>query len=154
MASEESRSTDFDPTQALADVDGASSSMVESTDAPRGFLFALVALIATVFALISVVSWWAILGLSAFLVPLFLWYHLVMRRRPKRRPVLERSGVYMGYVLLFCVVLHFSGFWVPGSWGEVVAKWLVVFALAWACISLARGADMRHRLKDANERCV
>ncbi|WP_218219956.1 hypothetical protein [Nesterenkonia sp. Act20] len=154
MTSDDSWPTEFNPAQALADVDGASSSMVESTDAPRGFMFALVAVIATVFALINVVSWPVIFGLSALAVPLFLWYYLVMRKRPKRRHALERSKAYLVYFLLFSAVLHLSGYWGPGSWGEVAAKWLVVFALAWTSISLARKADLQHRLKDASESCV
>lgn len=154
MASDETRSTNFDPAQALADVDGASSSMVESTDAPRGFMVVLVTVIATVFALINVAPWSVILGLGTLSVPLFLWYHLVMRKRPKRRSALESSGASVGYFLLFGAVLYSSRYWMPGSWEEVAAKWLVMFVLAGASISLARRADLRHRLKDANERYV
>lgn len=154
MTSDDSRSTEFNPTRALADVDGASSSMVESTDAPRGFALTFVGYIATVFAVINVVPWSAIYVLGAFAVPLFLWYYLAMRRRPKRRPLVKRSLAYMGCILLFGGVLYFSGDWVPGSWGEVAAKWLVVFVLSLASIALARKAEMRHRLKEANERSV
>ncbi|GAA1168990.1 hypothetical protein GCM10009673_27570 [Nesterenkonia sandarakina] len=113
-----------------------------------------VALVATFAALVNTVPWLVILSLGALSVPLFLWYHLVMRKRPKRRPVLERSRPYMGYFLLFYLVLFLSGYWVPDSWGEVAAKWLVVFALAWTFISLARRAELKNRLKDAHESCV
>ncbi|NYJ18173.1 hypothetical protein [Nesterenkonia sandarakina] len=154
MTSDDSRSTEFNPTRALADADGASRSMVESTDAPRGFMVVFVALVATFAALVNTVPWLVILSLGALSVPLFLWYHLVMRKRPKRRPVLERSRPYMGYFLLFYLVLFLSGYWVPDSWGEVAAKWLVVFALAWTFISLARRAELKNRLKDAHESCV
>lgn len=154
MASDEARFTGSDPVEALADVDGASSAMVESTDAPRGFMVVLVAVIATVFALINVAPWSVILSLGALSVPLFLWYHLVMRSRPKRRAVLEGSAASMGYFLVFGAVLYSSRYWIPGSWEEVAAKWLVMFVLAWASISLAGKADLRHRLKDANERYV
>lgn len=154
MTTDDSRSRNTDATQALADVDGASSSMVESTDAPRGFMLTFVAVAATIFALINVVSWSVILGLAVLAVPLFLWYYLAMRNRPKRRPLVKRSLAYMGCFLLFYAVLYFSGYWVPGSWGEVAAKWLVVFVLSWASISLARKAEMRHRLREANERYV
>lgn len=154
MTSDDSRSTEFNPSRALAEVDGASSSMVESTDAPRGFMLALVAYIATVFAVINVVSWVVICVLGALAVPFFLWYYLAMRRRPKRRPLAKRSLAYMGCILLFFGVLYLSGFWVPGSWGEVAAKWLVVFVLSLASIALARKTELRHRLKEANERYV
>lgn len=154
MAAEEPRPKDFDPFQALADVDGASSAMANSTDAPRGFMLSLVALIATVFTLINMVPWSVILGLSALSIPLFLWYHLVMRNRPKRRSVVKPSGPYMGYILLFMLILHLSGYWVPSAWGDAGVKWLLMFGTCWLCLSLARSAEMRHRLKDANERPV
>lgn len=154
MATEKPWSKDFDPRQALADVDGASSAMVSSTDAPRGFMFSFVALFATVITLINVVSWSVIIGLSALSIPLGLWYYLVMRNRPKPRAVLSHSGPYMGYFLLFMMALQFSRFWTTGSWGEAGAKWLVVFGVCWFCISRLRIAAMRNRLKDANERHI
>lgn len=49
-------SADFDPREVLAEVDSASNTMVNSTEPPRGFMIALVALIATITALVNVVG--------------------------------------------------------------------------------------------------
>lgn len=154
MAGDRPRPTDFDPHQALADADGASNAMANSTDAPRGFMLSLVALISTVFTLINMVPWSMVLGLSAISIPLFLWYHLAMRKRAKRRSVVKPSGPYMGFILLFMLILHLSSYWVPSSWGEAGAHWVLMFGACWLCVTLARGAEMRHRLRDANERHV
>lgn len=153
MASE-SESKEFDPRRALADVDCASSSMVASTDAPRGFMLSLVAVTATIFTLANMVPWSVILGLSVLSIPLFLWYHLVMRKRPKRRTVGKHSGLYMAFIFLFMLALHLSSYWVPSSWWAAGAKWVLLFGVSWFCISLARSAEIRNRLKDANERRV
>lgn len=83
-----------------------------------------------------------------------LWYFLVMRKRPKPRPMLHHSGPYLGYGLLFMLVLQFSRFWVTGSWGEAGIKWLVMFGACWFCVSRMRAAAMRNRLRDAHERAV
>lgn len=154
MADDEPWSEDRDPRQALAEVDDASSAMANSTETPRGFMFALVALIATVFTLINMVPWSVILGLNALFIPLGLWYYLAMRKRPKPRPMLNHSGPYMAYVLLLTLVLQFSRFWVTGSWGEAGVKWLVMFGTCWFCVSRMRTSAMRNRLRDARERPV
>lgn len=154
MTNQKPWSEDFDPRAVLAEVDGASNAMVNSTEAPRGFMLALVALIATLMALITVVPWSVILGLMALGVPLGIWYYLVMRKRPKPRPVTSHSGPYFLYFLLMLVATQFSRFWEPGTWWEVAAKWLVVFGILWFSMSRMRTATVNNRVKDANERPV
>ncbi|WMY78761.1 hypothetical protein [Citricoccus sp. I39-566] len=143
---------DRDPRQALAEVDDASSAMANSTDAPRGFMLALVALIATVMTLIGMVSWPVVLGVGALSIPLALWYFLVMRKRPKARPILNHSRSYVGYFLLLILTLQLIRFWEASSWVEAGAKWVLVFGVCWFCISRMRAFAIRDRLKDAHER--
>ncbi|MHA7304096.1 hypothetical protein ACX80E_02445 [Arthrobacter sp. TMN-49] len=147
-------SANFDPREVLAEADNASNAMVNSTEPPRGFMITLVALIATITALVNVVSWSVILGLAAFVVPLGIWYYLMMRKRPKPRVVLSHSGPYLGYALLLMLVVQFSRFWATGSWGEVAAKWLVTFWICGFCMSRMRTSMMKNRIKDANERPI
>ena len=154
VTEEKPRSEDFDPRAVLAEVDGVSSAMVDSTEAPRGFMLVLVALVATAMALATVVPWPVILGLCALGIPLGIWYYLVMRKRPKPRPVTSHSGPYFLYFLLLLLVTQCSRFWEPGTWWEVVAKWLVVFGILWFSMSRMRTATVNHRVKDANERPV
>lgn len=151
---EEPRSEDFDPQALLAEVDDVSHAMVNSTEAPRGFMLALVALIATVMTLITVAPWTVTLGLCALGVPLGIWYHLVMRKRPKPRTVTSHSGPYLLYFLLMLLVTQFSRYWEPGTWWEVAAKWLVVFGICWYSMSRMRTATVNNRVKDANERPI
>lgn len=152
MAENKPRSEDFDPREMLAEIDGTSTAMVDSTEAPRSFMFTLLALITTVIALLNVVSWPIILGLSTLFIPLGVWRYLLMRKRPKPRPILKHSGPYMGYVLLLILFLQSSRFWEAESWGEVGVKWLVLFGILWLCMSGMRAATIKNRLKDANER--
>lgn len=151
---EKPRSEDFDARAALAEVDGVSNAMVNSTEAPRGFMLVLVALIATVMALVTVVPWSVILGLFTLGIPLGIWYHLAMRKRPKPRPVTSHSGPYFLSFLLFLLVTQFSRFWEPGAWWEIVGKWLVLFGIIWFSMSRMRTATMNNRVKDANERPI
>ncbi len=152
MTENKRSSEDFDPREMLAEIDGTSTAMVGSTEAPRSFMFTLLALLTTVITLLDVVSWPMILGLFTLFIPLGLWYYLLMRNRPKARTVLSHSGPYIGYGLLFGLVMQFSRFWEAESWGESVAKWLVVFTILGFCISRMRSATIKNRLKDANER--
>ncbi|NUL44968.1 hypothetical protein F7P69_07130 [Cellulosimicrobium funkei] len=145
------RSEDFDPREVLAEIDGTSKEMVASSEAPRSFMVAFVALVATIFALLNVASWPIIYGLSALSIPLGVWYYLLMRKRPKPRASLSPSGAYVAYFFLLMLVLQFSRFWEPGSWGGVTAKWLALFVLLWFSLSGLRTAAMKKRLKDANE---
>ena len=69
MNEEKPRSADFDPRAVLAEVDGASNAMVNSTEAPRGFMLVVAALIATVMALLTVVPWSVIVGLWHWAFP-------------------------------------------------------------------------------------
>lgn len=130
-----------------------SVTMANSTEKPR-FLFALVALMATVMTLIGMVPWPVVVGLGALFIPLGLWYSLVMRKRPKPRPMLNHSGSYAGYFLLLILAMQFIRFWQVGSWGEASVTWLLVFGIGWFCIFRTRTAAMRDRLKDAHERPV
>ncbi|GAA4765490.1 hypothetical protein GCM10025784_11080 [Citricoccus nitrophenolicus] len=154
ILAEEHPMPDHDPRQALTEVDGASSTMVDATDAPRGFMFAFVALVATVMTLIGMAPWPVVLGVAALSIPLGLWYFFVMRRRPKPRPMLNHSKSYVGYFLLLIVALQFVRFWEASSWGETGAKWLLVFMVCWFCVSRLRTVAMRDRLKDAHERPI
>ncbi|MFJ6419194.1 hypothetical protein [Paeniglutamicibacter sp. NPDC091659] len=154
VTEEKPRSEDFDPRSVLAEVDGVSNAMVNSTEAPRGFTLVLVALIATVMALITVVPWPAILGLCALGIPLGIWYYLVMRKRPKARPIRSHSGPYFLSFLLFMLVMQFSRFWEPGTWWEVAAKWVVLLGVGWFCMSRMHTATVNNRVKDANERPI
>lgn len=72
MADEKQSSAEFDPKEVLARLDGTSSAMVDSTEAPRSLRFVFIALIATVVALLNVVSWPALLALSTLGIPLGL----------------------------------------------------------------------------------
>lgn len=128
--------------------------MANSTDVPRGFMFAWVALIATVMTLIDTVAWPVVLGVGALSIPLGLWHFLVMRKRPKPRPMLNHSRSYVGYFLLLILALQFIRFWQAASWGEAGAKWLLVFGACWFCISRLHAVAMRDRLKDAHERHI
>lgn len=145
------RSEDLDPREVLAEIDGASNEMVASSEAPRSFTVAFVALVATIFALLNVVSWPIIYGLSALSIPLGVWYYLLMRKRPKPRAPLSPSGAYVAYFFLLMLVLQFSRFWEAGSWGRVAVKWLALFVLLWFSLSGMLTAAMKKRLKDANE---
>lgn len=149
-----SRADDFDPRAVLAEVDGVSNAMVNSTEAPRGFMLALVALIATALALITVVPWPVILGLFALGIPLGIWYYLVMRNQPKPRPVTSHSGPYFLSFISFLLVTQLGRFWEPGTWWEVAAKWVVLFGVCWFCTSRMRAATMKNRVQDANERHI
>lgn len=152
MTENKPRAEDYDPGEILAEIDGTSTAMVDATEAPRSFMFTLLALSTTVITLLDVVSWPMILGLFALFIPLGLWYHLLMRNRPKARPVLKHSGPYIGYGLLLGLVMQSSRFWEVESWGEGGAKWLVVFGILGFCMSRMRTATIKNRLKDANER--
>ncbi|EMQ97827.1 hypothetical protein [Paeniglutamicibacter gangotriensis] len=154
MPDESPRTVGFDPRAALAEVDGASGAMVHSTEAPRGFALALVLIISTVIALLGVASWPLLLGIGALLVPLGVWYLVLLRNRPKPRPILSHSGPYMLYALLLMLVMQGGRFWEPESWWEVVAKWIVIFAVSWYSFSRMRTSAINNRLKDANERPI
>lgn len=154
MNEEKPRSADFDPRAVLAEVDGASNAMVNSTEAPRGFMLVVAALIATVMALLTVVPWSVIVGLCALGIPLGIWYYLVMRKRPKPRPVTRHSGPYFLSFLLFLLVTQFSRFWEPGAWWEITVKGLVLFGITWFSMSRMRTATVNNRVKDGNERPI
>jgi hypothetical protein len=154
MSDEKTWPAGIDPREALAEVDGASGAMVHSTEAPRGFMLALVLVMSTVMALLGVATWPILLGIGALGAPLLAWYLLAMRARPKPRPILSHSGPYMLYALLLMLVMQAGRFWEPRSWWEVAAKWIVVFAICWYAMSRMRAAAIRNRLKDANERPI
>lgn len=154
MSDEKSWPAGFDPREALAEADGASGAMVRSTEAPRGFMLALVLMISTVMALLGVASWQVLLGIGALAIPLGIWYVLLMRKRPKPRTILSHSGPYMLNVFLLVLVLQGSRFWEALSWLEVFAKWVVVFSICWYATSRMRTSAIKNRLKDANERPV
>lgn len=132
--------------EALAEIDGAFSDMVNSTEAPRGFMVALVLLLAAILALAKIASWPVVFGLVALLAPLGLWYWLVRWKPPKPRTVLSRSGPYVGYALV--LLMQASMFW------EVFAKWIVLVADCWFGVSRMRTTAISNRLKDAIERPV
>ncbi len=146
-------SAGFDPRAALAEVDVASGAMVHSTEAPRGFVLALVLVISTFLALFGVASWQVLLGIAVLVVPLGVRYLLVMRKRPKPRPVLSHSGPYVLNAFLLMFVMQSGRFWEPGSWWEAAAKWVVIFAICWCAMSRMRAAAIKNRL-NANERRV
>lgn len=152
MEEETQKPDGLGPREMLAEIDSASTAMVGSTEAPRSLMFTLLALLTTVITLLDVVSWPMILGLFTLFIPLGLWYHLLMRNRPKARTVLNHSGPYIGYGLLFGLVMQCSRFWEVESWAEGGAKWLVVFGILGFCMSGMRTATIKNRLKDANER--
>ena len=154
MPDENPPTVGFDPRDALAEVDGASGAMVHSTEAPRSFMLAMVLIISTVTALLGVASWPILLVVGALLVPLGVWYLVLMRNRPKPRPILSHSGPYMLNVFLLMLVLQGGRFWEPESWWEVAAKWVVVFAVSLFALSRMRTSAINNRLKDANERPV
>ncbi|MFL4473718.1 hypothetical protein ACIPVK_06970 [Paeniglutamicibacter sp. MACA_103] len=154
MSDEKSWPAGLDPREALAEVDGVSGAMVHSTEAPRGLMLALVLVVSTIVALVNVISWPALLGVGALLVSLGVWYLLVMRKRPKPRPILSHSGPYVLNAFLLMLVMQAGRFWVPRSWWEVAAKWVVVFAVCWYAMSRMRAAAIKSRLEDANERPV
>lgn len=143
-----------DPRRALAEAERASRAMVASSNPPRSFMLAFVALVATLFTLMDRVSWAVNLGLVALAIPLGLWYFLLMRGRPRPRHPLRSSGAYVGFGLLLMAVLHGSGWWVPGSWAEVAVKWIVLFAGCWFCISRLQAMSVRDRLREAREKHV
>lgn len=154
LVADEQPIPDREPCQALTEVDGVSSAMVDATDAPRGFMVALVALMATVMTLVGMAPWPVVLGVGALSIPLGLWYFLVMRRRPRARPMLNHSRSYVGYFLLLIVALQFVRFWEVSSWGAAGAKWLLVFMICWFCVSRLRTTARRDRLKDAHGRPI
>ena len=141
-----------DSRRALTEVDRASSVMVASSDPPRWFTLVFVALVATIFSITNLVSWAAILSLLALMIPLGLWYLLLMRNRPRPRHPLRASGAYLGYGLLLMAVLHVSGWWVPEAWAEVGAKWIVLFAACWFCVWRLHAMSVRDRLREAQEK--
>lgn len=145
---------DLDPRAALAEIDGASGAMVNSTEAPRAFMLAVVLIVSTILALVNAVPWPVLLGVGALLIPLGVWYMLLMRKRPRPRPMLSHSGPYVGNVLLLMLFMQFGLFWEVRSWWEIATKWLVVFAVCWYAMSRTRMVAIRNRLKDANERPV
>lgn len=154
MSDEKSWPAGIDPREALAEVDGASGAMVHSTEAPRGFVLALVLVMSTVMALLGVASWPILLGVGSLAVPLLAWRLLVMRKRPKPRPILSHSGPYVLNAFLLMFVMQAGRFWEPRSWWEVAAKWVLVFAICWYAMCRMRTSAIRNRLKDANERPV
>ncbi len=108
-------------------------------------MLVLLALITTIIALLNFVSWSVILGLSALLVPLGLWYYLASRGKPAPRPAPSHSGPYMIYVILLVLVMQFSRFWEVESWGEAGAKWLVLFVVFGICLAGMRAAARKNR---------
>jgi hypothetical protein len=142
---------DFDPREALAEAEGASGAMVKSTEAPGGFTLAVALIISTIMALATVAPWPVLLGVGALVIPLGVWYMLLMRERPKPRPILGHSGPYVLNVLLFMLVVQGGRFWEVRSWWEIAAKWVVVFVISWYAMTRMRTAAIRNRLKDANE---
>lgn len=144
----------FDPRTALAEVDDAVHTMAENTEAPRSIMIALLAVIATTFALIDVVPWSVTLGCFGLLIPLGIWYFVSMRKRPKARTSISHSGPYMVYVLLFMLVLQGVRFWEAIQWWEICAKWLLIFGLGWFAASRMRAATIKSRVKDANGRPI
>lgn len=145
---------DFDPRAALAEASGASGAMVDNTEAPRSFAAAMAAIVSAIFALIHAVPWGATLGVAALLLPLGIWYYLLVRGRPRPRTVLSHSGTYVGHCLLMGLGLQVARFWEALSWWEVGAKWLLLFVVLCFCLSRMRSAAIRNRLEDANERPV
>ena len=144
----------YEPREALAEIEDASEAMVGATEAPRKIMYAMLAFVATICALANYVSWPVFCALLLLIIPLGFWYVLLMRKRPKARPILKHSGRYMGYVLLFMLTLQVASFWEPGSWGEVGLKWLALFGVLCLCMTGMRTATIKNRLKDANERDV
>ncbi|MGO2053703.1 MAG: hypothetical protein ACTH2H_13080 [Glutamicibacter sp.] len=154
MDSEKHVAGGYEPREALAEIEDASEAMVGATEAPRKIMYAVLAFVATVCTLANYVSWPAFFALFLLIIPLGFWYFLLMRKRPRARPVLRHSGRYMGYVLLFMLTLQVANFWEPGSWGEAGLKWLALFGVLCLCMTGMRTATIKNRLKDANERGV
>lgn len=135
---------------ALADIEQASSAMVRSTDAPPGFLTIFSGFVATIFTLIGIVSWPAVLAVAALSVPLVLWYLLYMRRRAKPRSILKPSRAYLGFFLVLILLMQFIRFWEVSSWGEAVVQWLVIFVTFWVCATGMRVAWKKDRIREAH----
>ena len=154
MTEEKPWSASFSPASALGEAEEATDSMADSTEAPRSMMLVLLVIISTVFALVDVVPWSVTFGLLGLLVPVGIWYYLVMRKRPKRRTVLSQSGPYMAYVLLFMLIIQAGRFWEANLWWEVVSKWLLIFFLGWFTTSRMRTETIKNRIKDANERPI
>lgn len=154
MDDDNPQNSDLNASQALSATHDASTATTTSTDAPRGFVFCFITLITTFVTLINVASWPVILGLAALFIPLTVWYLLHKKKQPKLRHILSPSGAYVGYFILLIVGTQVSRFWEPGSWAEVAAKWVLVFAFFWFCISRVLTAMTRDRLREANERYV
>lgn len=154
MIEEKPWSTSFSPATALGEAIEATDSMANNTEAPLSMMFVLLVIISTVFALVDVVPWSVTFSLLGLLIPVGVWYYLVMRKRPKRRTVLSHSGPYMVYVLLFMLVIQAGRFWEANLWWEIVAKWLLIFSLGWFTTSRMRTETIKNRIKDANERPI
>lgn len=136
--------------QTLAEIDNASTAMVNSTDAPPGFLTVFAALVATVLTLIGIVSWPVVLAVATLGIPLALWYVLYMRKRAKPRSILKPSRAYFGYLLVLILLMQFIRFWEVSSWGEAVAQWLVIFVIFWGCATGMRVAWKKDRVREAH----
>ncbi|MFF5794463.1 hypothetical protein ACFY5D_20665 [Paeniglutamicibacter sp. NPDC012692] len=141
----------FGPDDALAEVEKAAGRMVGAAEMPKSFLLAMVALVATIFALFHVVPMPVSLGLLLLGIPLVIWYYLLVRVRPKPRTMLKHSGPYVGYALLLSLIFQATRFWEALLWWEVAAKWVVTFALAWFLLTRLLDAEAKSRLKDASE---
>ena len=147
----DAKPADFGPEDALAEAEKAAGRMVGAADVPKSFLLAMVALVATVFALFHAVPMSVSLGLLLLAIPLGIWYYLLVCVRPKPRTMLKHSGSYVGYVLLLSLVFQASRFWEALLWWEVAAKWVVTFVLSWFLLSRLLDAEAKSRLKDASE---
>ncbi|THJ68491.1 hypothetical protein E8P82_00820 [Arthrobacter echini] len=123
--------------------------MPSSREAPRGFMLVLLVLLTTIIALLNFVSWSVILGLSALLVPLGLWYYLASRGKPAPRPAPSHSGPYMAYVILLLLAMQSSRFWEVASWGEAGVKWLVLFVVLGICMNGMASATRKNRAQQS-----
>ncbi|MHA7304084.1 hypothetical protein ACX80E_02385 [Arthrobacter sp. TMN-49] len=154
MTEEKPCSASFSPASALGEAEEATDSMADNTEEPRSMMFVLLVIISTGFGLVDIVPWSVTLSLFGLLIPVGIWYYLVMRERPKQRTVLSHSGPYMAYVLLFMLIIQAGRVWEANLWWEVASKWILIFSLGWFATSRIRTETTKNRIKDANERPI
>lgn len=140
-----------DAASLLAQAEQAAAGSALGSEAPARFIFLMAFLFAAIlstYGLIETALWyWSFL----LFLPLFLWYFLASRKRPKPRAALKHSGKYMWAVFLLIGGTQFSNFWLPQTWVLALAKFALLFVVLICAFWLMRRESIKSRIKDGNE---